>query len=134
MAQRFRLKFTFWLNINKSDEQELSEIIEDLKAQRGFASAIRDGLRIVWELRQGKTDTLYRLFPLTQPQQQDTSELAALVEQFKEAMVNTRSVVVTQAPTWDMPLDNKPEVRVIENEEERKKLSVKNTLAALADF
>lgn len=134
MTQRFRLKFTFWLNVNKSDEQKLAEIIEDLKAQRGFASAIRDGLRIVWELRQGKTDTLYRLFPLTQPQQQDTSELAALVEQFKQAMVNTHSAGVAQATMWNMPPDNKPEVRMVENEEEHKQLSVKNTLAAIADF
>ena len=137
MRKSFRMRFTFWLDLNKQDEHELADIVDTLKSQRGYASAIRDGLRIVWELRQGRVDTLVKLFPWVaerfQPQQ-DTSELAALVEQFKLAMVNTHSTVVTQAPTWNMPLDNKPTVRVIENEEERKRLSVKNTLAALEDF
>lgn len=133
----FRKRYEFWLNLNAETEYEIAEIADELKAQRGYASAIRDGLRMVWELRQGRVDTLVKLFPWIverfQPQQ-DTSELAALVEQFKLAMVNTHSTVVTQAPAWTLPLDNKPEVRVIENEEERKKLSVKNTLAALEDF
>lgn len=137
MRKSFRMRFTFWLDLNKQDEHELADIVDTLKSQRGYASAIRDGLRMVWELRQGRVDTLVKLFPWVverfQPQQ-DTSELAALIEQFKLAMVNTHSTVVTQAPVWMPPVDPKPAVRVIENEEERKKLSVQNTLAALEDF
>ena len=133
----FRKRYEFWLNLNAETEYEIAEIADELKAQRGYASAIRDGLRMVWELRQGRVDTLVKLFPWIverfQPQA-NANELTALVEQVKSMMVNSHSVVVTQAPAWTMPLDNKPEVRVIENEEERKKLSVKNTLAALADF
>lgn len=133
----FRKRYEFWLNLNAETEYEIAEIADELKAQRGYASAIRDGLRMVWELRQGRVDTLVKLFPWIverfQPQT-DTTELSSLVEQFRAMMTNTRSTNLAEIPAWNMPLDNKPEVRVIENEEERKKLSVKNTLAALEDF
>lgn len=136
-TEKLRLRFTFWLDMSKPDEFALAEKINELKTKRSFVKVVRDGIRLICDLKAGKTDVLLELFPWVaerfQPQQ-DTSELAALVEQFKLAMVNTHSTVVTQAPTWNMPLDNKPAVRVIENEEERKRLSVKNTLAALEDF
>ncbi|MBI5928183.1 MAG: hypothetical protein HY862_02660 [Chloroflexi bacterium] len=137
--KRFRTRFVFWLDLQKQDENQIAEQIETLKQERAFAKVIRDGIRLICDLRAGKTDVLLELFPWVaerfQPQN-DTSELTALVEQFKTMMVNNRSVVVAQAPAWNppLPMDNKLEVRVVENEEERKKLSVKNTLAALEDF
>ncbi len=137
--KRFRIRFVFWLDLQKQDENQIAEQIEVLKQERSFAKVVRDGIRLVCDLKAGRTDVLLELFPWVterfQQSQSDTTELAALVEQFKSMMTtNNRSVVVAQAPAWIPPLDNKPEVRVIENEEERKKLSVKNTLAALEDF
>ncbi len=137
MRKSFRMRFTFWLDLNKSDESELADIVDTLKSQRGYASAIRDGLRMVWELRQGRVDTLVKLFPWVaerfQPQT-DTTELSSLVEQFRAMMTNTHSTNLAEIPAWNIPSDNKPEVRIIQNDDERKKLSVKNTLAALDDF
>ena len=66
IASRFRLKFTFWLNINKSDEQALATHIETLKSERSFAKTIRDGIRLIIDLRQGNTDVLVELFPWLQ--------------------------------------------------------------------
>jgi hypothetical protein len=61
--QRFRLRFTFWLNINKSEERDLAEQIDDLKRKRSFAKTIRDGIRLMVDLYAGQTDVLFELFP-----------------------------------------------------------------------
>lgn len=56
-------QYRFLLNVAKAEEQELSEIIRDLKSKRSFSHAIRTGLRLVWSLMQGRTDILVAEFP-----------------------------------------------------------------------
>ena len=63
MNQRFRLRFTFWLDLHKAGEAELAETIDGLKQERSFASTIRDGIRLVCDLRAGRLDVLSELFP-----------------------------------------------------------------------
>ena len=59
-----RKRIEAWLRLDKPEECDLlNTIIPELKAQRAYSAAIRDGLRIIWELRQGKTDHLLKLFP-----------------------------------------------------------------------
>jgi hypothetical protein len=60
---RFRLRFTFWLDLLKPDEEQLADQIEHLKTDRSFAGTIRDGIRLICDLRQGKLDVLFELFP-----------------------------------------------------------------------
>jgi hypothetical protein len=60
---RFRLRFTFWLDLLKPEEAQLADQIELLKNDRSFASTIRDGIRLICDLRQGKLDVLFELFP-----------------------------------------------------------------------
>ncbi len=60
---RFRLRFTFWLDLLKPDEGQLADQIELLKNDRSFAGTIRDGIRLICDLRQGKLDVLFELFP-----------------------------------------------------------------------
>lgn len=62
-AKRFRLKFTFWLDVTKDDEYELAGQIDDLKRERLFSQTIRDGIRLLCDLRAGRTDVLFSLFP-----------------------------------------------------------------------
>jgi hypothetical protein len=62
-AKRFRLKHTFWLDVTKADERDLAARIEDLKEQRRFSQTIRDGIRLISDLRAGRTETLFALFP-----------------------------------------------------------------------
>ena len=61
--ERFRLRFTFWLDMLDHEEQALAEKIETLKTQRTFAKTIRDGIRLICDLRAGKLDVLFELFP-----------------------------------------------------------------------
>lgn len=61
--RRHRLMYNFWLDINKPEEEEIADTIENLKDTRSFAKAVRDGIRLIWELKQGKTEYLFQLFP-----------------------------------------------------------------------
>lgn len=63
LSERFRLRQVFWLDMNKPDEETLADTIEHLKRQRTFTSTIRDGIRLICDLRQGKLDVLFELFP-----------------------------------------------------------------------
>jgi hypothetical protein len=60
--KRYRLKFCFWLNVLNADEELVADEIERLKNSRSFSSVCRDGIMLVSELRQRRTDLLTRLF------------------------------------------------------------------------
>lgn len=62
-ATPFRLQFAFWLNMSKPGEEAIADTIETLKQQRTFARTIRDGIRLICDLRAGKLDVLFELFP-----------------------------------------------------------------------
>ncbi|MBZ0294675.1 MAG: hypothetical protein K8L99_19070 [Anaerolineae bacterium] len=58
-----RFRFNFWLDCNKDSELLLADEIDQLKRQRSFTAAIRDGLRLIIDLRAGRLDVLFDLFP-----------------------------------------------------------------------
>lgn len=58
-----RLRFNFWLDMNKPEEELIADKIEVLKNERSFTSVIRDGIRLICDLREGKLDVLFELFP-----------------------------------------------------------------------
>jgi hypothetical protein len=60
---RPRYRFEFWLDSNKNDELLLMEEIAALKKKRLFAQTIRDGIRLIVDLRRGSFDVLVELFP-----------------------------------------------------------------------
>jgi hypothetical protein len=74
--KRFRLMFKFWLDVTNPIELEVSEAIEELKQQRTFAKTIRDGIRLVYTLRQGRLDVLFELFPWVKAELQPQSVAA----------------------------------------------------------
>lgn len=61
--ERKRIQFKFWLDIVKNDEYALAEQAMHLKNKRGFSRTIRDGLRLILDLRAGQVDVLFELFP-----------------------------------------------------------------------
>lgn len=58
-----RYKFNFWLDCNKDDELLLAEQVDQLKRERLFTRTIRDGIRLIADLRAGRLDVLFELFP-----------------------------------------------------------------------
>lgn len=75
MANRFRIRFTFWLDMQKRDEAELAQAIESLKQNRSFAATIRDGIRLMCDLRAGQTEVLFELFPWVKDVPQSASAM-----------------------------------------------------------
>jgi hypothetical protein len=82
-TKRYRMRFDFQLNVAKEDEHAIAEQIADLKSQGLYSKTVRDGIRLVSDLRDGNLDMLFELFPWvraeflayvasTQPQLSDT--------------------------------------------------------------
>ena len=62
-ATRFRLQVKFWLDLHKTEESELADLIADLKQERIFSRLVRDGVRLATDLWRGNLDVLLALFP-----------------------------------------------------------------------
>lgn len=60
---RYRSQFKFWLDVNKSDEEALATLCEDLKRRGLYTRTIRDGISLVDDLRNGRLDVLFSLYP-----------------------------------------------------------------------
>ena len=65
-SKRLMLRREFWLNLHNPLEEELANVIDELKQNRLFASTIRDGIRLICDLRAGHLDILFELFPWVQ--------------------------------------------------------------------
>ena len=111
-AKRFRLRYAFWLNLMDSAENSLAERIETLKAERTFAKTIRDGIRLVCDLRAGKLDVLFELFPwvkaefLTGVQPQKTAGEVELQRQLErlEKLLTEQQIVGSDTPKALQPV------------------------------
>lgn len=60
---RTRKMVKFWLDMKHADQEAMSIIVEDLRQRRQLARTIRDGIRLVCDLRAGNIDVLLELFP-----------------------------------------------------------------------
>lgn len=58
-----RVVHHFWLNIWNEPEGKLDNEMRELKKQRKFAETVRDGLRLILDLRAGSLVVLFELFP-----------------------------------------------------------------------
>jgi len=58
-----RKRFIFWLDDTKGQEYQLIAEVGELKKQRSFSQTIRDGIRLICDLRDGNLDVLFELFP-----------------------------------------------------------------------
>lgn len=64
---RRRVRFSFWLEMDKVEHIVLGNWIDDLKRSRQFAPIIRTALSLFRELKLGDTAMLYELFPDIKP-------------------------------------------------------------------
>jgi hypothetical protein len=60
---RYRKTIHFQLDLNKPGGQEIAQHIQDLKRERAYSKAVRDGIRLVVDLQKGRLDVLQELFP-----------------------------------------------------------------------
>ena len=92
MANRFRIRFTFWLDMQKMDEAAIAEIIDQLKQNRSFVATIRDGIRLVADLRAGRTEVLFELFPWIR----DTLQPAPAEQGLQEQIARLEALLLAQ--------------------------------------
>lgn len=59
----YRIMFKFWLDVTKDQEATLADYCEAAKEKRRFTRIIREGLSLMMDLQQGKTEVLRALFP-----------------------------------------------------------------------
>lgn len=104
-ANRFRLKFMFWLDVSKSDELGLAEMVDDLKEKRLFSKTLRDGIRLICDLRAGNLDVLLELFPWVRAEmpQQPAAEasLQQQLERLERLLIEQGNtpIMATSQPT-----------------------------------
>ncbi|GAB5426316.1 MAG: hypothetical protein Crog4KO_34630 [Crocinitomicaceae bacterium] len=101
-----RIMFRFWLDIVKPDELKIADTIEILKNERSFTQTIRDGIRLIFDLKQGKLDVLFELFPWVRAE-------------FMDYMRDIQPVVVTQTSEVPAVSAGQYQQAWIEAEEER---------------
>jgi len=79
----------FWLDLTKDDQDHLDEQINELKQARTFTQTVREGIRLICDLRQGNMTVLFELFPwikadlLADVQPQETVGEKAIREQLE---------------------------------------------------
>src|SRR5687768_1306068 len=98
-----RHRFMFWLNGNDYEHRQLIQLCWSLQENREFAPTIRNGLRLIEDLRAGNLEVLTELFPEI-ANQFSNQDIRAIVY---EALSNY--VGGSQAPAipdlLDMPLE-----------------------------
>lgn len=94
---RYRLRYTFWLDHTDPGELAVADTIEVLKNERSFASTVRDGIMLINELRQGKTDLLLKLFPwIVEALRPAAGESDANTDDLKHEIQALREAVLAQ--------------------------------------
>lgn len=98
-----RKLYKFWLNLADDTEYTIAEICEYAKSKREYARLIRDGIRLLWDLRQGNTTVLSELFPwvLNQPNRAgvETEQFISIMRQAARPVPPVESV--NAAPAID---------------------------------
>ena len=96
MTKRFRLRFTFWLDLQKADEAELAETIDALKQDRTFASTIRDGIRLIATCAPGGLDVLLRAVPVGQGGASARASCASADQRLQEQIERLETLLLAQ--------------------------------------
>lgn len=113
-SSRYRVMHKFWLDITKPGEDWLDEQIHQLKATRQFTTLLRDGLRLILDLRAGKLEVLFELFPWVQArlnaeQGGATSDLQAKLDHLETLLLAQGSSHVMQPIGGPKPLQGGPQ-------------------------
>jgi hypothetical protein len=112
---RYRRLFPFRLDVSKQDELEIAEKIETLKQERSFSKTVRDGIRLICDLRKGRTDVLRELFPWVleqqpEPQPQRLEEVIPIssAEQALSKQIERLETLILQQGAIPIPAGQKP--------------------------
>jgi hypothetical protein len=99
-----RPKFFFWLDTAKPEENYLVETCERLKRQRKFTKTVRDGIRLIEDLKHGRTEVLIELFPhIAMKLQSDANYALQLQLEDLKTLVRTQAFYTLPSQVVDNP-------------------------------
>lgn len=110
----YRKQFTFWLNGGHDLQLDMGNWLMDLKQRRHFAPTIRQALALYRELKEGRVDLLFELFPwvkdcLTPPPPASTdTQLAAAISQLAQVIQAVPVIAGQGAPRQNTGISPKP--------------------------
>lgn len=58
-----RIRIEIRINVSRAEDRELQAVTDDLKAERQLSNVVRQGIALIVDLRAGRTDVLFALFP-----------------------------------------------------------------------
>ncbi len=96
--KRNRIQIRFDLDLGKIVEAELAERIKELKKVRLFADYVRNGLRLMIDLSEKKTDVLLELFPWiadtfkAQPQAASSTDIERQIQYLQQLILANAGV------------------------------------------
>jgi hypothetical protein len=98
-APRPRMRYVFWLNLANPLELYIAEILEYSRKNRQLTTIIRDGVRLIYDLRQGKTDVLLEMFPwvktaLTEAEKPATTAIQHQLDRLEQLILQQGSVPI----------------------------------------
>lgn len=98
MAGRYRPRkeYKFWLFHDLPEHQRLMDFIQYCKSTRQFAKVVRDGIRLIWSLREGNTTVLFELFPHLERQFNPDAE--ELIAEFREMLLSRPTTIQQVTP------------------------------------
>ena len=135
-AKRRRIRFHFWLDINKEHESEVADTIAELKRERAFTSALRDGILIIADLRRGKVDKLLEIYPwlkdaIGKPKGEPDSSGGDEIAMLKEKMYQLERLIIAgnQSPAMVAKTMQEPAFVI---EKDHSQDAAKNLLGAMS--
>lgn len=100
---RPRKEFKFWLYHDREEDSRLMEFIQYCKSTRQFARVVRDGIRLIWSLREGNTRILFELFPHMERQFNPDAE--DLISEFRQMLLQHRNEPVQHPVSIDSGIE-----------------------------
>lgn len=96
LGKSTRERFMFWLDLAREEDFIVADMITHLKNSRRFTATIRDGIRLICDLRRGRLDVLFELFPLLEAKfiggvEADFSLLEGKLDRIEALVADTRS-------------------------------------------
>ena len=91
-----RKKVSFWLDLNNSFEKLILQEVQYLKAKRIFTQTIRDGFRLIHDLRNHRVDVLLELFPWIEDYFCNDNNINKLDEKLEAHLNKVQSFIMQQ--------------------------------------
>lgn len=62
-SQRIRERIDFFIDLRKTEDFELGELIHELKSKRKFSDTVKKGILLIVDLNKGSLEVLFEMFP-----------------------------------------------------------------------